>query len=49
MLRDGDRPREWKALTASAYGLMNGRALRRIPLMEDIMYTTIEADDAKMW
>ena len=36
-------------LTASAYGLMNGRALRRIPLMEDIMYITIEADDAKMW
>lgn len=49
MLRDGDRLREWRILTASAYGLMNGRALRRIPLMEDIMYTTIEADDAKMW
>lgn len=48
MLRDGDRLREWKTLTASAYGLMNGRALKRIPLMEDIMYTTIEADDAKM-
>lgn len=49
MLRDGDRLREWKTLTASAYGLMNGRALRRIPLMEDILHTTIEADDAKMW
>lgn len=49
MLRDGDRLREWKTLTASAYGLMNGRALRRIPLMEDIVYTTIEADDVKMW
>ena len=47
MLRDGDRLREWKTLTASAHGLMNGRALKRIPLMEDIMYTTIEADDAK--
>ena len=49
MLRDGDRPREWKTLTASAHGLQNGRALKRIPLMEDIMYTTIEAADAKMW
>ena len=49
MLRDGDRPREWKTLTASAHGLLNGRALKRIPLMEDIMYTTIEAADAKMW
>ncbi len=49
MLRDGDRLREWKTLTASAHGLMNGRPLRRIPLMEDIMYTTIEAGDAKMW
>ena len=49
MLRDGDRYREWKTLTASAQGLMSGRALKRIPLMEDIMYTTIEADDAKMW
>lgn len=49
MLRDGDRLREWKTLTASAHGLMNGRALKRIPLMEDIMYTTIQADDAKMW
>lgn len=49
MLRDGDRPQEWKTLTASAYGLMNGRALQRIPLMEDIMHTTINAADAKMW
>lgn len=49
MLRDGDRLREWKTLTASAYGLMNERPLKRIPLMEDIMHTTIEADDAKMW
>lgn len=49
MLRDGDRLREWKTLTASAYGLMNGRALKRIPLMENIMYATIEADEAKMW
>ena len=49
MLRDGDRIREWKTLTASANGLMSGRALKRIPLMEDIMYMTIEADDAKLW
>lgn len=49
MLRDGDRIREWRTLVASAYGLMNRRSLKRIPLMEDIMYTTIEADDAKMW
>ncbi len=48
ILRDGDRLREWKTLTASAHGLMNGRALKRIPLMEDIMYTTIEAEDAKL-
>ncbi len=49
MLRDGDRLREWKTLTASAYGLMKGRALKRIALMEEVMYTTIEASDAKMW
>jgi hypothetical protein len=49
MLRDGERPREWKTLTASAHGLMNGRSLKRIPLMEDIMYMTLEADDAKLW
>ena len=49
MLRDADRLREWKTLTASAYGLMNGRQLKRIPLMEAIMYTTIAAGDAKMW
>ena len=49
VLRDGERLREWKTMTASAYGLMNGRALKRAPLMEDIMYTTIEAADAKMW
>jgi hypothetical protein len=28
---------------------MNGRALKRTPLMEDIMYMTIEAADAKKW
>ena len=49
MLRDADRPREWQTLTASAFGLMNGRPLKRIPLMEDIVYTTIEAADARMW
>lgn len=49
MLRDGDRLRECKTLTASAHGLMNGRVLKRIPLMEDIMYTTIEAAHAKKW
>ena len=49
MLRDGDKLRECKTLTASAHGLLNGRALKRIPLMEDIMYTTIEAADAKIW
>ncbi len=49
MLRDGDRLREWKTLTASAHGLINGRSLKRIPLMEDIVHRTIEADDAKMW
>jgi hypothetical protein len=49
MLRNDDRLREWKTLTASAHGLMTGRALKRIPLMEDIMYTTIEAGDAKVW
>ena len=49
MLRDGHRPREWQTMTASAYGLMNGRALKRVPLIEDIMHTTIEAADAKMW
>ena len=49
MLRDSDHPREWRTLTSSAYGLMNGRVLKRIPLMEVIMYATIEADDAKMW
>ena len=41
MLRDGERFREWKTLTASAHGLMEGRALKRIPLMEDIMDLTI--------
>jgi hypothetical protein len=49
MLRDADRPREWQTLTASAFSLMNGRSLKRIPLMEDIMCTTIEAADAQMW
>jgi len=49
ILRDGDQLREWKTLTASAQGLMNGRALKRIPLMEDIMYATIEAYDSRMW
>ena len=45
MLRDAERMQEWKTLTASAYGLMNGRSLRKIPLMEDIMYATIEEAD----
>ena len=43
MLKDKKRKREWKTLIASAHGLMEGRALESIPLMEDIMYTTIEA------
>ena len=43
MLRDGDQLREWKTLTASAHGLMSGRSLKRIPLIEDIMYTTLSA------
>jgi hypothetical protein len=49
MLQESGRLREWQTMTSSAHGLMNGRALKRVPLMEDIMYTTIEAADAKMW
>ena len=41
MLRDSERLREWKTLTASAYGLMRERPLKRIPLMEDIVHATI--------
>ena len=57
MLRgDGDRQcdrqrewqREWQSLTASAFGLMNARALKRIPLMEDVICMTIAADTAKL-
>ena len=49
MLRDGKRNREWRTLTASAHGLMEGRALKRIPLMGSIVDTTIVAGKAKMW
>jgi len=49
ILRDSDRPREWQTLTASAFGLLSGRPLKRIPLMEDVVYTTIEAADASVW
>lgn len=42
LLRDDQRTREWKTLTASAHGLVSGRALKRIPLMKDIMQITIE-------
>lgn len=49
MLKDADRPREWQTLTASAYGLMNNRPLRRIPLMEDIMEITIDAANGAIW
>lgn len=49
MLRDNNRLREWKTLAASAHGLITGRPLKRIPLMEDIMYTTVEAAEMRMW
>jgi len=49
MLRDAERLREWRTLTASAYGLMKGRDLKRIPLMENITYTTIEVADSARW
>jgi hypothetical protein len=49
MLKDADRPREWQTLTASAYGLMNNRPLKRIPLMEDIVELTIDAAYDAMW
>jgi hypothetical protein len=45
ILKDADRPREWKTLTASACGLMTGRPLKRIPLIENIVWITIEAAD----
>jgi len=48
MLRDAKRIREWKTLSASAFGLMSGRSLKRIPLMEAIVFATIEASDARM-
>ena len=47
MFRDSEQILEWKTLTASAHGLMKGRKLNRIPLMENIMRTTIRADKAK--
>ena len=49
MLRDAERLRDWTTLTASAHGLMNERPLKRIPLMEGIAYTTIEAGNSQMW
>ncbi len=49
VLHDAERLREWQTLTASAYGLMTGRPLKRIPLMKGIAYLTIEAGDAQMW
>jgi len=49
MLKDADRPREWQTLTASAYGLMTNRPLKRIPLMEDIVEITIDAADGPFW
>lgn len=49
MLKDADRPREWQTLTASAYGLMNNRPLKRIPLMKDIVELTIEAASDPIW
>ena len=49
MLRDAERLNEWETLTASAYGLMSGRSLKRIPLMDGIAYTTIKAAGVQMW
>lgn len=49
LLLDAGDADEWQTLTASAYGLMNGRVLRRIPLMEAIVYMTIEAAEAQIW
>lgn len=49
MLRDAEQLRDWTTLTASAHGLMNGRPLKRIPLMDDIVYMTIKAADMRDW
>ncbi|WP_413616579.1 hypothetical protein MRB56_11450 [Halomonas cupida] len=48
ILHEDERLREWKTLTASAHGLISGRALKRIPLMEDMVHMTIEAAIAEI-
>ncbi len=47
-LRESKRFNECETLTASAYGLMNGRSLKRIPLMTTIAHTTIDAARVQM-
>ncbi len=49
MCHDSDMQREWKTLTASAHGLMIGRSLKRIPLMDDIVHTTLAASGQSIW
>ena len=48
MLKDAEQLAEWQTLTASAHGLMTGRALKRIPLMEEIVFITIDAAESQM-
>jgi hypothetical protein len=46
MLKGAKMEREARTLTASAFALMDDRPLRKVPLMEDIVFTTLEAGDA---
>jgi hypothetical protein len=49
MLKGAKMERESKTLTASAFALMRDRPLRKVPLMEDIVFTTLEAGGAPIW
>ncbi len=47
MLGFTDHYQEWHCLAASALALMEDRPLKKIPIMEEIMYQTIEAANAQ--
>lgn len=41
--KESGRQEEWRLLASSAYGLMSGRPLKKIPLMEEVAETSMNA------
>ncbi|WP_419903825.1 YecA family protein [Kiloniella sp.] len=48
MLKDDQQNPDWKCLAAAAFQLINQKALRKIPVMREILYTTIDAAEEKL-